>query len=89
MAQGAKSINQGLDGVLNTQDDVRGSLGVPSNDVSGQYVNVQTYGLAAQVTDRKTASHVNAGVFPGVVLGWPREFDVHRPDNRAYLIAFE
>ena len=61
VAQGAKSINPGLDGVLNTQDDVRGSLGVPSNDVSGQYVNVQTYGLAAQVTDRKTASHVNAG----------------------------
>ena len=55
------STNPGADAILGTQDDVRGSQGVPNNNPDGTYINVANYGLNNQVTGRKTVSYVNAG----------------------------
>lgn len=64
VAQTAASTNPGLDLLFNTADDVRGSLGVPSNNADGTYSSITTYGLNAQVTGRKTVSYVNGGYSP-------------------------
>ncbi len=58
------SINPGVDGLLGTPDDVRGSLGVPFTNIDGTYTFGQPYGLNAQVTGRKTISYVNAVYSP-------------------------
>lgn len=70
----ALSENPGFDGALNTQDDVRGSRGVPNNQPDGTYVNVTNYGLNDQVTGRKTVSYVNAG-YPQVLFWDGRALD--------------
>lgn len=57
---GDASRNPGLDGILGTNDDVRGSAGVPFTNPDGTYVNIPTYGLNAQVTGRKSVSHINS-----------------------------
>jgi cytochrome c peroxidase len=56
-----RSRNSGADGSLNTDDDVFGSPGVPSNNVDGTYNWSTTYGFADQVTARKSRSYVDAG----------------------------
>ncbi|MEQ1923213.1 MAG: cytochrome c peroxidase [Pyrinomonadaceae bacterium] len=65
---GEASRNPGLDGLLGTNDDVRGSAGVPFTNPDGTYVNLPVYGLNAQVTGRKSVSHINSAYPP--ILFW-------------------
>ena len=62
------STNPGPDGLIGTQDDVRGSGGVPFNNVDGTYLFGQPYGFNQQVTGRKTVSFINAVYSP--LLFW-------------------
>ncbi len=64
----ASSTNPGPDALFNTPDDIRGSAGVPVNNVDGTYTFGQGFGLNAQVTARKSISYINAGYAP--VLFW-------------------
>lgn len=64
----ATSTHPGIDNVLGTPDDIRGSAGVPSSNADGTYVSIPTYGLNDQVTNRKSVSHINAGYHP--LLFW-------------------
>ncbi len=61
---GASSLNPGPDGLLNTADDIRGSLGVPATNADGTYTFTAPYGVNDQVTGRKTVSYVDAGYSP-------------------------
>ena len=60
--------NPGTDGLGGTPDDIRGSFGVPANEINGAYRFDQTYGFGDQVTGRKSMSYLNAGYSP--VLFW-------------------
>jgi cytochrome c peroxidase len=62
------SLNPGPDQIVGTADDIRGSQGVPSNNVDGTYNFLAPYGLNDQVTGRKAVSYVNAGYQP--LLFW-------------------
>lgn len=62
------SFNPGPDSVFGTQDDVRGSAGVPANNLDGTYLFASPYGFSDQVTGRKSVSHMNAGYAP--LLFW-------------------
>ncbi|MBK6751361.1 MAG: VCBS repeat-containing protein [Acidobacteria bacterium] len=62
------STHPGVDNILGTPDDVRGSAGVPSSNPDGTYVSLPIYGLNDQVTNRKSVSHINAGYAP--LLFW-------------------
>ncbi len=64
VAAGTESFNPGLDGILNTADDVRGSKGVPFSNPDGTYIFTSPYGVNDQVTPRKTVSHIDAGYSP-------------------------
>ncbi|CAN5554526.1 hypothetical protein BH10ACI3_BH10ACI3_00470 [soil metagenome] len=66
VAAAGSSFNPGLDGLLNTPDDVRGSMGVPFSNPDGTYVFTAPYGLNDQVTGRKTVSYVDAGYSPSL-----------------------
>jgi len=67
-ATSSASTNPGPDLLLATPDDVRGSAGVPASNADGTYLNIATYGLGPQVTNRKTVSYINAGYSP--LLFW-------------------
>lgn len=62
------SFNPGPDGISGSPDDIRGSAGVPNTNPDGSYVSVANYGLNAQVTGRKTVSHINAAYSPNVLF---------------------
>ena len=62
------SLNWGPDLLSNTADDIRGSAGVPSNNVDGRFVKISQYGLDPQVTNRRSMSYLNAGYAP--LLFW-------------------
>ncbi|MGB2752127.1 MAG: cytochrome c peroxidase [Pyrinomonadaceae bacterium] len=62
------TINPGADAILGTPDDVRGSAGVPFTNPDGSYTSVPNYGLNAQVTGRKSVSHINSAYPP--ILFW-------------------
>ena len=64
VAAGTASLNPGLDGILNTADDVRGSKGVPFSNPDGTYVFTSPYGVNDQVTPRKTISFIDGGYSP-------------------------
>jgi|CXWL01.1.fsa_nt_gi cytochrome c peroxidase len=64
----ASSTNPGPDSLIGTPDDVRGSAGVPFNNIDGTYTFGPVYGLDDQVTGRKTVSYVNAAYSP--ILFW-------------------
>ncbi len=64
VAAAASSFNPGSDGLINTPDDVRGSMGVPFTNADGTYVFTSPYGVNDQVTPRKTVSFVDAGYSP-------------------------
>ena len=64
VAASAASLNPGSDGLTNTPDDVRGSMGVPFSNADGTYVFTSPYGVNDQVTPRKTVSYINAGYQP-------------------------
>ena len=58
------AVSPGVDGTFGTPDDVVGSPGVPSAIASGAYVLDPVYGLAPQVTARKSPSHINSAYAP-------------------------
>ena len=60
----SNSTNPGVDGLLNTGDDVTGSPGVPLADASGNYVYSSVYGYNPQVTGRRAPASINAGYAP-------------------------
>lgn len=64
----ATQMNAGPDNIFNTPDDIRGSAGVPANVSNGTYTRSPVYGVADQVTDRRSVSFLNAGY--GALLFW-------------------
>lgn len=62
------NTHPGPDLVLGTQDDIRGSAGVPSSNADGTYVSLPTYGLGDQVTGRRSVSTLNSAYAP--ILFW-------------------
>lgn len=68
VALAGASFNPGSDGLLNTPDDVRGSIGVPANNADGTYIFTSPYAVNEQVTPRKTNSAIDSAYAP--VLFW-------------------
>ena len=64
----ANATNPGNDGLVGTADDITGSPGVPRNLADGSYALSTTFGMQAQVTPRRTPSHIDAGYSP--LLFW-------------------
>lgn len=62
------ALNPGPDNAFGSPDDIGGTLGVPSNNLDGTYLNHATYRLNDQVTGRNSVSAVNAAYFP--LLFW-------------------
>ena len=60
VSQRARSTNPGLDGILNSADDVFGSPGVMSNNLDGTYNWSNTYGFREQVTGRRAMPYTDA-----------------------------
>jgi cytochrome c peroxidase len=58
------ALSPGPDGSFGTPDDVVGSPGVVAASASGAYLPDPVYGLARQVTTRKSQSHINAAYAP-------------------------
>lgn len=56
--------NAGIDGVLNTPDDILGSLGLVRTDASDTYMLDAVYRLNPQVTSRSANSMINAAFAP-------------------------
>jgi len=56
--------NPGLDGVLNTPDDILGSAGVILSDAENDYARDPVFGLAPQITGRAANSMINAAFAP-------------------------
>jgi cytochrome c peroxidase len=52
--------NPGLDGILNTGDDIQGSPGIIKSDANNDYVRDAIFGNAAQITGRAANSPINA-----------------------------
>lgn len=55
------SINAGFDGIMGTNDDVTGSMGVPESGVNGNYIYNSIHGYNPQVTGRRSPASINAG----------------------------
>lgn len=55
------AVHPGPDGTFGGDDDVLGSPGVPLNGADGLYAWSSHFGLAEQVTRRRTTSAINAG----------------------------
>lgn len=58
--------NPGLDGIINTPDDILGSPGVIRSDVSNAYQRDPVFGLAPQITGRAANSFINSIYSPQV-----------------------
>ncbi len=65
-APGAR--HPGPDGIRDTEDDVRGSLGIVRQDHSGRYVGDAVFGVRPQVSGRRALPVVNAAY--GTRLMW-------------------
>lgn len=57
----AESVHPGIDGVLGNANDLRGSPGIVLQDALGNLLSDATFGLARQVTARKSPSFLVAG----------------------------
>jgi cytochrome c peroxidase len=55
----SNSIHPGFDQVFGSADDVRGSRGVSNSEAHGFWVAEPTFGLAEQVTQRRSPSMIN------------------------------
>lgn len=60
----AAATHPGADGVFGTADDVRGSAGVAAHAADGLYHAAGFFGVAPQVTSRKSPAVVNAAYAP-------------------------
>ncbi len=58
------STNAGFDGIMNTADDITGSMGVPESGADGNYIYNSLHGYNPQVTGRRAPSSINAGYAP-------------------------
>lgn len=58
------AVHPGPDDIFDTDDDIFGSPGVPLNEADGLYAWSTHFGLAAQVTSRRTGPTINAGYSP-------------------------
>ena len=82
-----RSRNPGFDNVFNTNDDVFGSPGVPLNNQNGSYSLSNSFGLAEQVTGRKSPSYINAGYSVEGLFWDGRALDAFRdPITNAVLL---
>jgi cytochrome c peroxidase len=82
-----RSTNPGFDNVFNTNDDVFGSPGVPSNNQDGSYSFSNSFGLSEQVTGRKSPSYINAGYSVEGLFWDGRALDAFRdPITNAVLL---
>ena len=61
VANNARAMNPGFDGVFNNADDVFASPGVIGSNADGTYNWSPVYGFKEQVTGRKSKSYVDAG----------------------------
>ncbi|MEL6713427.1 MAG: cytochrome c peroxidase, partial [Planctomycetota bacterium] len=61
---GPDSINVGPDGVLGTEDDIGGSLGVRGTNAFGHYAQKPGVGLGRQVTGRHSQTNLMAAFSP-------------------------
>lgn len=52
--------NPGIDGILNTPDDIQGSPGIVASDASNDYQRDATFGINPQITGRSANSPINA-----------------------------
>ncbi|MGB0133648.1 cytochrome-c peroxidase [Dokdonella sp.] len=57
-------VHPGPDGLFGGEDDILGSPGVPLNQSDGLYDSSLSFGLGAQVTNRRPGSMVNAAYSP-------------------------
>ena len=64
----ASQTNAGPDNTFNTADDIRGSAGVPINNIDGTYSLSPIFGVNDQVTSRRSMPYLNAGF--GQALFW-------------------
>jgi cytochrome c peroxidase len=62
--QNPLSLNPGPDGLLGTQDDVGGSIGVIESAADGSYLSSTLFGLRRQVTTRQAPTMINSAFFP-------------------------
>lgn len=67
-ADGRPARNPGLDGVLNTPDDIQGSPGVVKSDEQDDYQRDAVFGTAPQITGRAAPVNIDAAYSP--VLFW-------------------
>lgn len=74
----SRSRNSGFDNILNTEDDVFGSRGVPKNNLNGSFTIDSFYGFAAQVTGRRAPSYLNSGYSPNGLFWDGRATDIFR-----------
>ncbi len=58
------STNAGFDGIMNTADDITGSMGVPESGADGNYIYNPLHGYNSRVTGRRAPSSINAGYAP-------------------------
>lgn len=58
------TLNPGVDGLVNTPDDVRGSRGVQAQDGQGRQINDAIFGLGPRVTPRTANTVINAAFAP-------------------------
>ncbi|MFN6963944.1 MAG: cytochrome c peroxidase, partial [Pyrinomonadaceae bacterium] len=82
-----RSRNPGFDGIFGNEDDVFGSPGVIQNSIDGTYSWNQQFGLAEQVTGRKSPTYLNAGYGRSGIFWDGRASDIFRdPVTNAVLI---
>ncbi len=58
------TTNAGFDGIMNTADDITGSMGVPESGADGSYIYNPLHGYNSRVTGRRAPSSINAGYAP-------------------------
>ncbi|MEP6900860.1 MAG: cytochrome c peroxidase [Actinomycetota bacterium] len=76
-AQRTRSTNPGIDGILNTADDVFGSPGVTANNLDGTYNWSNTYGFREQVTGRRSIPYTDSA-YPNLLFWDGRASNVFR-----------
>ncbi len=81
------STNAGFDGIMNTADDVTGSMGVPESGADGNYIYNPLYGYNAQVTGRRAPSSINAGYAPELFFDGRAGGQLYDPITNNLILA--
>ncbi len=80
------AVHPGPDGTFDTDDDIFGSLGVPLNQAGGLYAWSTHFGLAVQVTGRRTMSSINAGYSPELFWDGRAQSEFVDPVTKAVIL---